>query len=136
MNLAEFERGLDAWGSELAEWPAPQRAAAETLLAQSASARTLLAQHRSFELLFAPADMPPAPPAAVLLAGALSQRRPSSGILTLLQRNWVALAWPHAVGLAACLVAGFVIGAHDLPGGGAPSYHVLDLIDGTGPADE
>lgn len=136
MNLAEFERHLDAWGSDRADWPEPAGAVAETLLAQSAAARAMLARHASFERLFDLPEAPPAPAAAALLAGAMAQRQPPQAVIVRLQRNWMAFRWPHMVGLAACLLAGFVIGALDLPGERAPPVQTLDLIDGTGPIDD
>lgn len=137
MTLAEFERCLDAWGSALDDWPPPQRAAAEPLLAHSAAARARLAQQQRFERLFDPPEMPPAPAAAALAAGAtLRQQQPARGIVVPLRRNWMALRWPHMVGLAACLAAGLVIGALDLPGELGNPVQTLDLIDGTGPSDD
>jgi len=138
MTLAEFERLLDSWGSERANWPPSDRTAVEALLAQSPSARDLLARYESFARLFDPADTPPAPPTAALLAAAMAQpQQPQPpGVVVQLRRNWMAFGWPHAVGLAACLAAGLVIGALDLPGDGAPSYQTFDLIDGGGPSDD
>jgi hypothetical protein len=135
MNLAEFERYLDAHGSDLALWPQPAGAEAERLLAQSAAARALMARQQRFEHLFELPDPPPAPAAAILAAAAMT-RSQRQGIGGLLQRNWFAFGWPQMVGLAACLVVGFVIGALDMPGEQGTSLQTLDLIDGTGPSDE
>jgi hypothetical protein len=135
MNLAQFERLLDANGSDPGGWPQPARAEAERLLAQSSAARTLLARQQRFDRLFDLPDLPPAPAAGIVAAAAIAgpQRQ---GIGGLLQRNWFAFGWPQMVGLVACLVIGFVIGALDLPGEQGTSLQTLDLIDGTGPSDE
>ena len=138
MNLAEFERCLDTWGSNLDDWPPAQRAAAEALVESAAAARAMLARQQEFELLFDPGEVPPPPAAATLAAVALAVPQRPLGIVVPLRRNWMALGWPHMAGLAACLLAGFVIGALDLPGEHDRSLQTqtLDLIDGTGPSDE
>jgi len=49
MDVRSFEEALDRWGSNLSDWPAAERQAAEALLARSKDVQTLLEAERRID---------------------------------------------------------------------------------------
>ena len=112
MTLEEFEDGIDCWGGAIETWPAPERNAAQALLAANPAAVQLLEQARGLDLLFAVEAVPSPPSVAAILCRTIMQN-PSlwERVREALGLDAMRLSWLHAGGLAACLVVGVVVGA-------------------------
>ena len=52
MDVRNFEEALDRWGSNLSDWPAAERQAAEALLVRSKDVQTLLEAERRIDSAF------------------------------------------------------------------------------------
>jgi hypothetical protein len=108
LDLAGFERLLDAWGADLTRWPAEERHLAEVLLRDSEAARTAQAAARRFEALLDSARVPE--PALDLAARIVSA-------LPVKQSRRRAAAWPFAtplvpaLGWAAAAALGLFVGS-------------------------
>jgi hypothetical protein len=120
MTLARFQRLLDIFGADPAQWPQPERDAAERLLASDAAAAGALAQARALDALIArDAD---AQPDATGVLRALAARPLPPQRRRFLWQGWpselltieFAPAWPRLAALAGVAALGFVIGLTDL----------------------
>ena len=113
MTVSEFEDCIARHGGTLEAWPEGARLAALALLETTPQAVRLLDQARRFDRLFMLDDVPPPPAVAAILSRATA-RRPLSvrdRLLAVLGPEAGAFSWLHAGGLAACLVAGVIIGS-------------------------
>ncbi len=145
MSIAQdrFEQALARYGPVLENWPADERAMAETVLAQDAAARTLLAEEQALEALLETTRVPVTPRPdlrAAILAQAHRQAQlpapdaapdaaPGKPILSL--RDAVARVfgrlsplgpvWTQGAALASIAALGFVLGL-----GAAPQDDVAD----------
>jgi len=102
MTLDRFLDLLDGHGPVIDRWPAPDRDAAEALLAASPAARSAMADAKAVAVALN--DLRVAAPSAALLGRILDAApRP---------RRWFAelLSWRPAVALAAALVVGVYLG--------------------------
>ena len=120
MTLGRFQHLLDVHGADLARWPAPQRAAAERLLATDGAATAALAQARGLDALIV-RDAPAQADATGILR-ALAARPLPPQRRRFLWRQWpselltldFAPAWPRLAALAGVAALGFIIGLIDL----------------------
>jgi hypothetical protein len=107
MNAERFEALAEAFGGDVARWPAAEREAAAVLMA----ARTDWAQSvlgRAGEVDTALYAYAP-PQASVGLADRIAATGPRPG-----RRGWMGFLWPAGLGagLAAACAAGIFVGAH------------------------
>ncbi len=119
MTLTQFRQGLDAWGSEIAAWPATEAAAARALLAGDGDARQALDAARRLDAALrrdagtgGRDDAAGARIRVRLAARPLPpQRRPRFvwWPAALLDRDF-APAWPRIAGLAMAGCLGILIG--------------------------
>jgi hypothetical protein len=94
MNLAEFRDWVDSHGSDMSNWPAGQRLAAERLLAADAGAREWLAEAQRLDSLIAGAmtgDMRATEASVARVLGALRPPLPPQ------RRSLLARIWPAAL---------------------------------------
>lgn len=113
MSETRFRELADAFGSDLAKWPSPERVAARSLLSERPDLEGVLAEWADLDAVLAgvlnEAELPPArlarPRGALDLRGMLSALWPFGGL------------WQPAAGLAAASAAGFIVGISltDLP---------------------
>lgn len=130
MGLADFQAMLSIHGAAMRRWPAAQRGPAQALLAACPAAREALRDAAQLDeaLEAAPAPTIDEARVAALVAASLAAlparrggaagrtRHPFGALLSLLTP---APAWPRAAGLAACMVAGVLVGlVQPLPSGG------------------
>lgn len=101
MTLAAFETALDRWGGTLAEWPAPERQAAERLLSRDAAARQRHLAARQVDGALATLMQADASPFAV---APVRRARPAPA------PSYRRLATWGSVALAASLAIGFAAG--------------------------
>ncbi|NIP16357.1 MAG: hypothetical protein GWM88_17080 [Pseudomonadales bacterium] len=108
MNIDDFERGLDRWGTELTSWPDAERAAAQALLERSEPARSLAAQADAMERWLDEGRTHRAP--AQLNQKILAQLpRPD---IWQQAANWFSSAlWRPTLAGACALLLGFALGA-------------------------
>jgi hypothetical protein len=100
-GIRRLEHGLDRWGSELGRWPEAERIAAEWLLASSQSARRVHEAARRVDgALF-----------ELMREDAIPVRRFVPHAATVHRPSFRRIATWGSVGLAASLVAGFVMGS-------------------------
>lgn len=109
MKRARLIDILDAYGADPARWPDVEREAAQALLARSAEAARAVAEARRLDAL-----LDRAPPitldldatALAAAASAAPQRRRRGNR----SAGWSGFGWPRFAGLAACALAGFIVG--------------------------
>lgn len=107
MDTQEFAECLDRWGSNLAGWPAPQRAAGNELLNASVRARELLDEANALERWLASAGDHQAP---VALKARIIEQLPPQDVW---QRalDWLFTAmWRPAAAATCMLLFGFLVG--------------------------
>jgi anti-sigma factor RsiW len=120
MTLARFQRLLDVRGADPADWPQPERDAAERLLMSDAAAAAALEEARALDALIARDAAAQADATGVLRA--LADRPLPRQRRRFLWRRWpselltleFAPAWPRVAALAGVAVLGFAIGLTDL----------------------
>ena len=108
MNLERFEETLDRLGSDLKRWPAPDRAAAEALIAADGRAAALHRRAQQLDSLLAAATAPVAVDSAAMgriMAGIDHPRHRDQT----LQPTRRLFAWASAA-MVVFLVAGFAAG--------------------------
>lgn len=124
MELDDFETYAMAYGGDIAQWPAEDRAAARALLAESAAAQAMLDEARALDATLDLWDAP-APSEALharVLADAASmasaaQATTTTTAPTTSQNGWAARLFGTmgllrpGMALAACLALGVVMGA-------------------------
>jgi hypothetical protein len=111
MKRQRFSEILAAYGADPERWPAPERSAAEALLAANAEARAALADAGGLDRLLDALPRPQTELAAAVVAAraiALGQEA-GRGRSAAPRRSWFWLA-PGLGGLAAAAVVGFFIG--------------------------
>lgn len=129
MGMAAFAALLEQYGASERRWPDTARARALALLAQSPDARCLLGRAERLDQLLDGMEAPAIghDRVARVVAGSLAalpvpglvprQHRLARHGLWASWREWWPV-WPRAAGLAACTIAGMVVGLIAPPGTG------------------
>ena len=110
MTLKRFKHLLDAYGADVARWPADERQAARALLAADARAKTA---HEATAALDALLDRcAPEPVSAARVAAALRTLPPQAGDwrAALADLWWELRAVPRVPAIVAVILAGFLVG--------------------------
>ncbi|HUA52085.1 MAG TPA: hypothetical protein VMB81_07970 [Candidatus Sulfotelmatobacter sp.] len=137
MTLKRFKHLLDAYGADLARWPAAERRAARALIAADAQARQARDETAELDAMldrYAPEPVSPARVAARLR----SLPPPATDWRAALAELWWELrALPRVLAMVAVVLAGFLVGFISLdlarsPHGGTD---VSALVFEPGPSD-
>jgi len=130
---------LSAYGADPKRWPALERAAAEALLARSGAARDAHVEALSLDALLA---RDPAPAAATFDAAQLAAAvtaAPQPRVVpraAVVERDSVVPAttflfrWFNVAGLAAAMLAGFMVGWAGIDGSLGTTAEAADLVSG------
>ena len=132
MRIAEFERHLASYGTDLGRWPAKLRDDAATLIANSDKARALLRSEERLNALFI--DTIPAAPGAASIVQPVSARpqiRPVPLLAQLLRPGQPIFGRARVAVLASCLGAGLLVGFFSSLGDHGSNLLSLNLIDGS-----
>mgnify|MGYP001823795292 CR=1 FL=1 len=111
MDEHRFDAALDRWGSNLQDWPADERQAAEALLAQSKVAESLLQTDRSIDATLSRLQQHVAPPGLEQRIHARLTTLESHGDRGQRIWSWVTASfWRPALLAAVPLTVGFALG--------------------------
>ena len=108
MTIDRLQTILDAYGASPARWPEAEREAALALIAQSAEARAAVSQAGALDATIDTYGNPAANainPLKLVAAVTANPQRPQAKPSTR-----ITIGWPNFAGLAAALVAGFIVG--------------------------
>jgi hypothetical protein len=112
MTIDRLRTILDAYGAAPARWPEAEREAALALIAQSPEARAAVdeagALDATIDVYGNPAENAINPLKLVAAITAQSQDNPQQAQAK--QAARITIGWPNFAGLAAALVAGFLVG--------------------------
>jgi hypothetical protein len=139
MNEDRLREILDAYGGDASRWPSGERAAALQLLARSATARAAHLEAMALDGLLArdSADVSVSFDAAHLAAAVTAQRQPQvEPRVTVTESDIVLPAttflfrWFNIAGLAAAMLAGFIIGWSGIDGDLGTTAEAADVVSG------
>ena len=124
MDENRFEDALDRWGSNLYDWPAEERQAAEALLAQSKNAESLLQAERRIDSALSMLRQHAVPPGLEQRIHVRLTSAESHGDRGQRKWSWVtASLWRPALLAGLPLVFGFALGL------GLPDLSEQELAD-------
>ncbi len=130
---------LAAYGADPKRWPAPERAAAEALLVRSATARGAHAEAISLDVLLAHDPAPStttfdwARLAAAVTAAPQPRIVPRAAVVerdSVLPATTFLFRWFNLAGLAAAMLAGFIVGWAGIDGSLGTTAEAADLVSG------
>ncbi|HSE79865.1 MAG TPA: hypothetical protein VLG66_17845 [Alphaproteobacteria bacterium] len=139
MNDDRLREILDAYGGDASRWPSGERAAAEQLLARSAAARVAHLEAMALDALLArdSADVSVSFDAAQLAAAVTAQRQsqvePRVGVIEsdiVLPATTFLFRWFNIAGLAAAMLAGFIVGWAGIDGDLGTTAEAADIVSG------